>query len=296
MPVSVLIPAYNASTSLARALDSVAAQAMPGLDVVVVDDGSADATAAIAQAHPLRARVIRHPANRGSSAALATALASARHDAVAFLDADDEWLPGKLEAQLAVFDPATSLVATGFAHIASDGCQLWTWGDEPAARAASQGGADFWKALLEHSMIAKPSVLTRASAIRAAGGFDPALTVAEDQDMWIRLSLAGPARYLPQVLLRVHGQPAGLGRRQTAPDRDFVLPMVERWLHRLADRLTPEETRCIRARRYGAAARNLAGAGRVREALPFARVAVANGAGWGELVRVLARGVVLGAG
>ena len=66
-------------------------------------------------------------------------------------------------------------------------------------------------------MIAKPSVLTRASAIRAAGGFDPALTVAEDQDMWIRLALAGPVRYLPQVLLRVHGQPHGLGRRQNSP-------------------------------------------------------------------------------
>lgn len=296
MPVSVLIPAYNASTTLARALDSVAAQAMPGLDVVVVDDGSADATAAIAQAHPLRARVIRHPANRGSSAALATALASARHDAVAFLDADDEWLPGKLEAQLAVFDPATSLVATGFAHIASDGCQLWTWGDEPAARAASQGGADFWKALLEHSMIAKPSVLTRASAIGSAGGFDPRLAVAEDQDLWIRLALAGPVRYLAAPLLRVHATPGSLMARHASPDRDYVLPMVEHYLSAIGHRLTQAETRRIRARRYEAAARNLIGAGRAREAISYTRTAIANGAPALSLLAALGRGMAMGGG
>ena len=289
MPVSVLIPAYNAAATLARALDSVRCQAMPGLDVVVVDDGSTDLTATLAQAHPVRPRVIRHEANRGSSAALATALAAAAHDAVAFLDADDEWLPGKLAAQLAVFTPETSLVATGFAHIAPDGCQLWIYGKEAAARE----GADFWKALLEHSMIAKPSVLTRASAIRAAGGFDPRLTVAEDQDMWIRLALAGPVRYLPQVLLRVHGQPDGLGRRQASPDRDYVLPMVERWLARLSDRLTPAEVRRIRARRYAAAARNLADRGHAREAWPFARVAVANGAGIAGLARALAKAMLV---
>ena len=114
MPVSVPIPAYNASATLARALDSVAAQRIEGLDVVVVDDGSTDATAAIAAAHPLAPGVIRHEANRGSSAALATALAAARFDRVAFLDADDEWLPGKLAAQLPALGDGIALVATGF--------------------------------------------------------------------------------------------------------------------------------------------------------------------------------------
>lgn len=287
--VSVLIPAYNAAATLGRALDSVAAQAMPDLDVVVVDDGSNDATAAVAMAHPVAPRVIRHAVNRGSSAALATGLDAAAHDMVAFLDSDDEWLPGKLAAQLDVFAPEFSLVATGFAFIDRNGQQLWTYGHEPAARAEAACGAEFWKALLEHSMIAKPSVLTRRSTIQQVGGFDPAMAVAEDQDLWIRLALAGPVRYLAQPLLRVHDAAASLMKRQSSPDGDHVLPMIERHLAALADRLTNAEVRHIRACRYAAAARNLAGEGRAADALPFARTAIANGAAAMPLARALAR-------
>ncbi len=289
MPASVIIPAYNAAATLRRALDSVAAQRIDGLDVVVVDDGSADATAEVAAAHAVGARVVRHATNRGSSAAVTSALAAARHDLVAFLDADDEWLPGKLAAQLAVLGEHIALVATGFAFVGVDGSIRWTYGEEPAARA----GAGFWKALLEHSMIAKPTVLTRASLIASAGGLDPALTVAEDQDLWIRLALAGPVAYLSQPLVRVHEAPAGLSRRTASPDRDYVLPMVERYLTLLAARLTLHEVRRVRARRYGAAARNLAGVGRAREAVGYARVAVANGAEIWGLVRALARAILL---
>ncbi len=288
MPLSVLIPAYNAARTLARALDSVAAQHMPGLDIVVVDDGSTDTTAAVAAAHPTRPRVLAHAANQGSSAALTTALRHAHHDVVAFLDADDEWLPGKLAAQLALLGPATALVATGFAFIDTDGRQAWTYGDEPAARA----GPDFWKALLEHSMIAKPSVLTRRSTIARAGGLNAALAVAEDQDLWIRLALTGPVAYLAQPLLRVHATPGSLTARHASPDRDYVLPMVERYLAALADRLTPAEMRHIRARRYAAAARNLTGVGRAREALPYARRAIANGAPALPLLTALGRGLI----
>ena len=285
MPVSVLIPAFNAAPTLARALDSVAAQAIPGLDIVVVDDGSTDDTAPLAAAHPVGPRVVRHPANRGSSAALATALAAARHDTVAFLDADDEWLPGKLAAQLAAFAPETALVATGYAFVARDGQTVWTFGEE----AAPLAGPHFWKALLEASLVAKPTVLTRASLVRTVGGFDPALAVAEDQDLWIRLALAGPVAFLPRVLLHIHDSPDSLTKRQASPDRDYVLPMIERHLARLASRLTPAEVRHVRARRYAAAARNLADAGRAREALPFARTAIVNGAPPLALAATLAR-------
>lgn len=274
-PVSVLIPAYNAAPTLARALDSVAAQTLRPAEVIVVDDGSADGTAAVAAAHPLGVRLLAHEANRGSPAALRTALAAAGHDLVAFLDADDEWLPGKLAAQMAALaeTPDAAMIATGFANIAPDGRQRWTYGAEPAARE----GAEFWKALLEHSMVAKPSVLTRVSLIERAGGPDPALAVAEDQDLWIRLALLGPVRYLPQVLLRVHDAPASLMKRQRAADLTHVLPLVERYLARLADRLTSDEARRIRRRRYAAAAANLVDKGYWREAWGVLRVAMANG-------------------
>jgi len=274
-PISVLIPAYNAAPTLARALDSVAAQTLEPAETIVVDDGSTDATAEIAAAHPLGVRLLRHEENRGSSAALRTALAAARHDLVAFLDADDEWLPEKLAAQMAALaeTPGAAFIATGFANIAPGGATRWTYGAEPAARE----GADFWKALLEHSMVAKPSVLTRRSLIERAGGPDPALAVAEDQDLWIRLALAGPVRYLPQVLLRVHDAPTSLMKRQRAADLTHVLPLVERYLAKLGDRLTPDEIRHIRRRRNAAAAANLVDKGYWREAWPVLKVAVANG-------------------
>ena len=290
--MTVLLPAYNAAPTLARALDSVVAQHVEGVEVVVVDDGSTDATAAIAEAHPAGARVVRHARNQGSSAALATALGHARHDRVAFLDADDQWLPGKLDAQLAALTPQTVLVATGFAFVNANGRTLWTYGEEPAARE----GPDFWKALLEHSMIAKPSVLTRASAIGSAGGFDPRLAVAEDQDLWIRLALAGPVRYLAAPLLRVHATPGSLMARHASPDRDYVLPMVEHYLSAIGHRLTQAETRRIRARRYEAAARNLIGAGRAREAISYTRTAIANGAPALSLLAALGRGMAMGGG
>ncbi len=289
-PVTVLIPAYNAAATLARALDSVMAQTVRPEAILVVDDGSGDSTAAIAAAHPAGARVIRHAGNRGSSAALTTALEAAGTDLVAFLDADDEWLPGKLAAQTAALSAEASLVATGFVFVGADGREVWTYGEEPAARE----GVAFWKTLLEHSMIAKPTVLTRRSAIVRVGGFDPALAVAEDQDLWIRLAHDGPVRYLAQPMVRVHDAPASLMKRQSSPDRDFVLPMVERYLVRFAGELSRAEVRQIRARRYGAAARNMVGAGRALDAVGYARVAVANGATSGPLVAAVGKAVLRG--
>lgn len=287
-PLSALVPAYNAAATLARALDSIAAQTCAVAETIVVDDGSSDATAAVAAAHALRPRVIRHEGNRGSSAALATALGAARHDVVAFLDADDAWAPGKIAAQLDALGPDTAFVATGFTNRAPDGRARWTYGAEGTARE----GPDFWKALLEHSMVAKPSVLTRASWVARAGGFDPAMAVAEDQDLWIRLALLGPVRYLAQPLVDVFDGPASLGKRQRAPDLAFVLPMVERHLTAQAARLGADETRRIRQRRYAAATANLIDAGLWREALAPWHVAVANGApAWPPLVRLARRAI-----
>lgn len=274
-PISVLIPAFNAAGTLGRALDSVASQTLKPAEIIVVDDGSTDATASTAAGHPVGVRLLRHASNRGSSAALSTALGAAAHDLVAFLDADDEWRPRKLAAQLAALaeTPDAALVATGFVNLGPDGRERFTYGTEASLRE----GADFWKALLEHSMVAKPSVLARRSLIDAVGGPDPSLRVAEDQDLWIRLALAGPVRYLPEPLLLVHEQPAGLARSQRAADLTHVLPMVERYLAKLADRLTPEETRRIRRRRYAAAATNLVAKGFWRESIPVLRIALANG-------------------
>lgn len=103
-PISIIVPAYNAESTLAETLDSVAGQTLrSGVELIVVDDGSADATAAIAESHPVAPRVIRVE-NGGAPRAMNIGLKAAHGDYLCFLDADDLWAPEKLERQLAVLE------------------------------------------------------------------------------------------------------------------------------------------------------------------------------------------------
>ena len=100
-PISIIIPAYNAESTLGETLDSVAGQTVrSGVEVIVVDDGSADATAAIAESHRIAPRVIRVE-NGGAPRAMNTGLKAAQGEYLCFLDADDLWAPEKLERQMA---------------------------------------------------------------------------------------------------------------------------------------------------------------------------------------------------
>src|SRR5579863_3286015 len=101
--VTVLIPAYNAAATIERAVDSVLAQTFDDYEIIVVDDGSRDATSAIVANYGNdKIRLFRLPQNRGESGAMNEGIAAARGELVAFLDADDEWLPTKLARQVEV--------------------------------------------------------------------------------------------------------------------------------------------------------------------------------------------------
>lgn len=118
--VSVVIPAYNAAGTLRRAVQSVWAQTCRPMEVVIVDDGSCDDTAAVAWAleseHPGWIHVVQHAdgGNHGVSAARNLGIAHAVGEYIAFLDADDEWLPDKMREQMEIFrrHPAVGFVHT----------------------------------------------------------------------------------------------------------------------------------------------------------------------------------------
>src|SRR5215217_3734904 len=102
--VSVIVPAYNAAGYLERALASALAQTMPDLEVIVVDDASSDTTFEVAckiAARASRVRVLRNERNSGENASRNRAISTARGEWIALLDADDEWLPERLERMLA---------------------------------------------------------------------------------------------------------------------------------------------------------------------------------------------------
>src|SRR3954452_5658596 len=102
MKVSILLPIYNCAHTLERCLASIRAQTEQDWELIAVDDGSSDGSLELLRGTgDPRVRVLQHARNRGASAARNTALAAAAGEYVALIDSDDEWLPAKLEAQLA---------------------------------------------------------------------------------------------------------------------------------------------------------------------------------------------------
>lgn len=274
-PISVVMPAYNAAATLARALDSIAAQTRPPAEVIVVDDSSSDATAAIAEAHPLRPTILRHPVNRGGAAALHSGIEAAAHDWVAFLDADDEWLPEKLEAQAAALaaEPAATIVATGFVFIDRDGRDAWDYGVTPFAHS----GRDFWRNLLLDSAILQSSALVPRRVVLATGGVDASMRTGYDQQLFVRLAALGRVAYVQRRLVRYHDSPGSLTKLPRAADILSVLAMHERHLALFADRLSAAEIRNVRRRRQAEAASGLIAARAWGAALRVTAIAIACG-------------------
>ena len=168
MKISVVIPAYNAARFLPRCLESVFAQTLKPLEVIVVDDGSTDNTAAVAE--ELGATVLRRP-NGGPGAARNAGIQFASGEWIALLDADDLWAAEKLERQAACIRPETVLVYTGVRNFDDHG----THGEEPAIDAIAAR-----KMLRYRNPIATSSVLMRRKAALADGGFREEIQSCED--------------------------------------------------------------------------------------------------------------------
>lgn len=179
MKISAVIPAYNVASFLPRCLGSVFAQTLQPAEVIVVDDGSTDNTAALAS--ELGARVITRR-NGGISAARNTGIQHASSEWIAFLDADDMWAPEKLERQVACIHPETVLVYTGIRF----------FDDQGIRELRSAIDATSAKKMLRYSNPITPStVLVRHEVIAQQGGFREDLSRCEDWEMWVRLQRTG---------------------------------------------------------------------------------------------------------
>lgn len=250
--ISIVMAAYNAAQTIGRALDSIAAQQFAPSEVIVVDDASRDDTAAIAGTHSLQPRIVRHSVNRGGAAALQTGLEAAANEWVAFLDSDDEWLPGKLAAQARELaaHPTATIVATGFVFVDRDGQEAWHYGIQPFPHA----GREFWRNLLVDSAILQSSAMVRRSMALADGGVDTSMRTGYDQGLFVRLAGLGPVAYVHEPLVRYHDSPGSLTKLPRVSDIAAVLEMHEQHLDSFADRLSAVERRSARGRRHAEAA------------------------------------------
>jgi len=202
--VSVIIPTYNHAAFLSEALESVFAQTSHPLEIIVVDDGSTDETAEVLRAYEGRIRVLSQ-SNRGVAAARNAGAPLASGDLLAFLDADDAWLPAKLERQVARFDgePEIGLVHCGVAEVDGRDRQL------KARLDGMEGWVSTEMLLFRRGVIlgGGSAAVVRRAAFLDVGGFDDALSTSADWDLYYRIARRYPVGFVPEVLVRyrIHG-------------------------------------------------------------------------------------------
>ena len=208
--VSVVVPVYDGAAYLAEAIESARAQAYRPIEVVVVDDGSTDGSAEVARSFGSSVSYA-HKENAGLSSARNTGLGLARGDLVAFLDADDVWLPKKLAAQVALLvAESLDLVFGHVEEFVSPGT------DAGLVRPAAAPMPGYLPS----------TALVRADAFSRVGPFDTGLTVAEWVDWYARAAEAGlRVGMVPDVVTRrrLHGENHGIRQRQARNDYLHVL-------------------------------------------------------------------------
>ncbi len=256
--VSVIMPTFNSTRTIVRALKSVLSQTYQDFEIIIADDASKDDTRQqIATVVDPRISFLESPeiSNKGPAPTRNRALAKARGTYIAFLDSDDEWFPEKLERQVRFLEsyPLCSLVVSNAYDVAPDGKIIETEFDA----APAIDGAEAWRTLLKYSFIETSSVMTRRSLVDELGRFDPKLLVSQDQDLWIRLALRGEVGVIREILGKIHQVPTGHMNRNYRRHANFLLPMIEGHVARQRDRLSQREVDDILGQRYQVAGRNL---------------------------------------
>ena len=225
MRISVVIPSYNRAHTLRRALQSVFDQSAAVDEVILVDDGSTDDSAAMV-AREFPGVIVIRQSNAGVSAARNKGIEAAQYDWIALLDSDDCWLPHKIQT---VRDAAAS--NPGYILYHSD--EIWVRRGvrvNPMQKHRKSGGWIFAQCL-PLCAISPSATVIQKSALQDLGLFDESLPACEDYDLWLRLCHRFPVHYIEQPLITKYGgHEDQLSRQYPAMDRFRV-----RALHRLLD-------------------------------------------------------------
>lgn len=188
--VSIIIPAYNQATFLAQAVESCLDQTHPSVEIIVVDDGSTDATPTVVRAFGDRIRYVRQD-NTGLPGARNRGLHESTGDYLCFLDSDDFYHPAKLEKQIHALDtnPGLGLVYCDITTVNESGVPLR---EAPSiASLERQLSGDIFPSLMMGGYFPPHTVMIRRSVLDQVGGFDPELGGYADYDLWLRVSAAG---------------------------------------------------------------------------------------------------------
>jgi glycosyltransferase involved in cell wall biosynthesis len=231
--VSVIIPAYNAAWCVAKAIDSVLTQDFRDFEVIVVNDGSTDDTAAVLDTYGDAIRIVTQP-NGGLSSARNAGIRAARGELIAFLDADDWWLTAKLRRQVELMRDRSDL---GFSSTAARV-------EDPTGELLNVWQCTRWQgSILAHlfgnnaGMAGSGSaVIARRNLFERTGGFDETLRSLEDVDMWMRLAAVASYDCLDDPMVVILKHPDSMSRNLDTM-RDAAVRVMEKNRHLLPDHL-----------------------------------------------------------
>jgi glycosyltransferase involved in cell wall biosynthesis len=227
--VSVIIPVYNCQAYIAQAVRSALEQDHPSKEVIVVNDGSTDGTLAVLREFGDAIRVVDQP-NGGPPRARNAGLRAARGDYVAFLDADDVWIQGKLSAQVAHME-AHPEVGTSYTrwHVWPPDADGAFTSPAFAARPlrdvpidATRSGWIYGRLLFDSELLTT-TVMIRMSVVRQVGEFDLKLFNGDDYDYWIRLSRVAQIACLDAVGALYRVVPNSVSRRPREVNYEHVV-------------------------------------------------------------------------
>jgi glycosyltransferase involved in cell wall biosynthesis len=234
MPLfTVVIPTYNREDLTRRAVASVLAQDFDDYELILVDDGSTDGTPGLERAFAGRLRYVRRE-NRGVSAARNAGIRGAHGAHIAFLDSDDQWLPGALRAhdEFIRANPALRIHQAG---------EIWVRGGRrvnPKGRHRKPEGDIFLRSL-DLCLVSPSAVVMERGLFDEYGMFDEALPVCEDYDMWLRVSARELVGLIPEpFVLKYGGHADQLSRSVWGLDRYRVYAILK-LLGQGADTLKP---------------------------------------------------------
>ncbi len=240
--VSVVVPCYNVEPYLQRALDSVYAQTYRDFHIYCVDDGSTDGTLQVLKTNARSCTIVCQP-HAGPAGARNRAIRLADSAFVAFLDADDEWMPSKLERQIAVLkqDPTLGLV-----------CSLCLVSERANGRRAVfsadgvPGCGRLFQDLVRNCFVFTPTVVVRRRCLEDVGLFNEALPVSEDFDLWLRIAARWKIALLPETLAITHKRPGSLSASISAEERLRTGIATLEHVQSSCPELWPSERRALR--------------------------------------------------
>jgi glycosyltransferase involved in cell wall biosynthesis len=204
--VAVVIPCYNVEHYLPRAFNSVLAQTYRDFWIYAVDDGSTDKTLQILNEYS-HCCVSASQAHSGPAAARNRGIRVSTSPFIAFIDADDEWLPNKLDHQISILkqNPALGMVCSF--------CRIGEPGSKNIVRVSPQGmphSGRLFEHLARNCFVFTPTVVVRRECLEEVGLFNESLAVSEDFNLWLRIAARWEIAIVPEVLAMAHKRPGSL--------------------------------------------------------------------------------------